>query len=421
MNSFDKSREVYRWENDTGLTTAIKWASLIGILEILFYTDILKFHTGFFILENILYYLRGILQYNAKNGIFFYAYFLLLVILSEKIYLSKKIDNTCSPKVNYLPHLFFIGFLLYIVLNTLLNHSTAFVIHNKLAIMAYTLPVMIGAVILASEVWVERLFKSFVITGIIVIFNIVVNHNTLLSGIAVYSRLVVNSDTITSGRLLWFNVICGILYLELIKSYVNKILFLLFYIFPSIIFAFMTGSRGPAIAFMLTFLLYLSFSGFKFSKKNWLIIITFALAFAGLYILDNTAADIAARFTTGDSIRGSYYSSAINIHPSMFGVGMGNSYQFLSFNQFDYIHNIVLEAYVELGIFGLAIFGGWVFLVLQRLIIICRETNNVAYKFILCGFIFNFIGAMFSGNLLTQKEVYFFTILALGIERTNAG
>lgn len=228
--------------------------------------------------------------------------------------------------------------------------------------------------------------------------------------------------TLDGGNPIWLSRAVSFAALVLVIRYIEKKIklwkfFLLF--LPVIYTMFSTGSKGPIVALLIAlFITYFDYIRMAFTNKRMLIgtmILIYTLIPASIFIYFssynlsfNRLFDFTSyKATTGRVLLYQDATDIIKNHP--LGIGIGN---FEKYSFFTYPHNLILEAFAELGwfsgiFFTLLLLGG--FIGLRYL----SKHSNQHYKYLLAIFIMSAVNSMVSGDLTSPKEMYI--LLPLGL------
>ena len=202
----------------------------------------------------------------------------------------------------------------------------------------------------------------------------------------------------------------------------------------SIVFMFLSGSKGPIVALFITLIIIVLFI---FKLKH--MIVTFCLLLALVVIVgkwkpyvtgsSSTHEFFSQRydFTDSGSIESRKKHISVTkgflddngVHVSIFGSGTGNyAFVYSGTSQRLYPHNIFFELYLENGIIGLMLFFTvisfpFIFLNIHKKYI---EKSSVLYC-VFALFLYSIFCAQFSGDLIANWIIMFFGLLVLCCER----
>lgn len=272
---------------------------------------------------------------------------------------------------------------------------------------------LISPTLLDNKLSLRLFIKTLLITSLtIVLLALFGLENTHTTG-----RLTLNGgNPIWLARAVSIAAFC--LLVLLIHNKIRILKFLILFA-PTMFIMVSTGSKGPIIAMILA-ILVIYFSKFKrfITSKRTLTSIGVFLFFAvpiGLVtfmlfpdpfsrLIDTTSID-------GNAARVILYSDALNaIKDNPMGIGLGN---FIQYSYFDYPHNLILEAFAELGLISGTML---ILMLLLSFIGLKRIAKNNVYGDIILGFfIMSFINSMVSGDLTSPKELYLLLPIGLNV------
>jgi O-antigen ligase len=234
-----------------------------------------------------------------------------------------------------------------------------------------------------------------------------------------YNRLVIaDSNPIWISRYVSFGLFWFILLF--FHKKIKSVYFILLLI-PMLYVMVSTGSKGPLAALFLALLVLMT----KFIRKPSLtkktlltVYLVCLLSIPVYFIFGDLLSPELERYTsffTGtyeESERKMLYSLSfelISTHP--LGIGIGK-FAFYS-PVFLYPHNIILEAFVEIG----WIFGAYLILLLLACLfaLLIRQNKELEEQALLGFFIIALTNSMFSGNMISPKELYITLPLALNV------
>tara|TARA_B100000900_G_scaffold415898_1_gene447761 strand:- start:2890 stop:4071 length:1182 start_codon:yes stop_codon:yes gene_type:complete len=202
------------------------------------------------------------------------------------------------------------------------------------------------------------------------------------------------------------------------------------FLFPLFVLAALfTGSRGPLLALMLTFLLFIVFNFRKiFFKAIAILSIVIVLIFSSgiiKYFQDfSTVVRIFNNFNNSSG-RTAIYEVAVNDFLNQpLGFGLGNwhcnslNQSYLSTYKFQYPHNIFLEIFLELGVFvGIVFVFFLIFTFVNSLKYIkCNNKDEISILFFYM-FVYLFLNAQVSGDLNDSRLL--FVVIAVLITLNN--
>ena len=244
---------------------------------------------------------------------------------------------------------------------------------------------------------------------------------------------ILGGGPIIFGRWMGFGVLT-IFFLPLNRNFLVKLFFIFFFTF----FCFSSGSRGPVLALILTFLLY-----FFLNFKKILLKTIFALSvICGLLFFTDLPKNL---FNVGKiervflNISGSSQSTQTRFElvdrsielmaKYPFGVGMGN-WQYMA-NEYNtsfliphkYPHNLLLELINEHGIIVASLF---VFLLIYSIYLgylkMCRYSSEKSsiYNFLFYLSVYLFLNVMLSGSL-NDSRLLFVTLCCIMIRKPLLG
>lgn len=269
----------------------------------------------------------------------------------------------------------------------------------------------ISPVLLKDQKSIKLFLKSLLVISVGIAALVLSGFGTSMSN----GRLTLNDgNPIGLGRA----VSIASLYLIVLLVH-NKIKIIKFSIFivPVMYVLLFTGSKGPIVSMVIALGIVFFRQIRKFlNKKVFLRISFFAITslltlFLLYYFLPSSP--ISRLFNLGydDStfIRTIVYKDALRLiaeYPG--GIGLGN---FGSYSYAQYPHNMILEAFVELGwIPGTA----FILLILIAFIGLKKlSKQNIYWEMLFAFFIMSFLNSMVTGDLTSPKELY--VLIPIGI------
>lgn len=169
-----------------------------------------------------------------------------------------------------------------------------------------------------------------------------------------------------------------------------------------------TGARGPLLGFLVV---ALAFAVLALSSWKQRTVVVMALAVALVVIGRRPELVVTGKalehFRWEDvqwkdesfQIRAYYFSQALHAEPSLFGSGLGAG-SAIGFGSDDYVHNLVLEMYVEGGIVGLSIMCAAFWYCTLRIWRNWKGTRSLDSLFLILLLAFYLMCGQFSGTLL---------------------
>lgn len=273
---------------------------------------------------------------------------------------------------------------------------------------------IISPVILSDKQSIILFLKTLFITAIIIVALSVPEINNIDQS----ARL-----NLKDGNPIWLGraVSIAALYLlvMLLNNKIKMLRFILLFV-PTIFIMISTGSKGPLLALIIAFVFIYFGRITKFLKNKKVILNTSLLLLLTISIIMTSFAFFQEPFTriigglsdgsASSQIRMTLYRDAIGIITEYpFGVGMGNFYKYSGLN-FPYPHNLILEAFLELGwIAGTFL----VLMIIFSFVGLVKAKGNPYYDIVLGIFIMAFINSMVSGDITSPKELYL--IIPLGL------
>ena len=336
----------------------------------------------------------------------------LFIILSIPLFMSvKSISFSSSRRILY----FFIGF---VTISPLL---WSFYGYNEYGVEKYVNFILI---ILPLIFIVTNLFKY---KDVSVFFKILLLFITLLSvlgaikvGASIERLSVLGGGPIVFAR--WMMI--GVLILFFLKKtkMVDILLLLLFFFL-----ALAAGSRGPVLALVLTFSIYI-FLNFqrviiRLFTTVFLILTILLLVDHGFSINDFGKAErLVTKDSTSENVRLKFAKRSLELVVAYpFGVGIGNWQDYCNKSKpfhllkHQYPHNLVFEVFAELGIIGGILF---LLLILKSLYLTYFRMTNISnsyeiYSLLFYLQIFLFVNSCFSGNLNDAR--FLFVVIAISL------
>ena len=313
----------------------------------------------------------------------------------------------------------FLVFLAYLIGNAFLSPAQGMAFSRLNIFLKYVLPMIAIAFMFPGVNAVSYIRTSFIVYGFIYCFFLLLNRSDMeifsRNVLTSESRLAVIDSPLATGYLF---LICALALISDLLLHHKKTLNSLSFLgicAVLIINAFFTGSRGPMIAFLVTLIVLVIFGHWKLWSKSLIIMIIAVIAYfiynKMLFLLP---LEITYRFENiVDPNREYFYSMVLHYPATLFGQGVGTFLSFANIEYGGYVHNLILEAYLETGLVGLALLVGVYFVAFKRVIRMYRLTRHPSAQFCLVGLIFYFIATNFSGHLLGHKDLYLFTILSM--------
>ncbi|MDR4499373.1 MAG: O-antigen ligase family protein [Candidatus Scalindua sp.] len=291
------------------------------------------------------------------------------------------------------------------------------------AYMLYSLLLLLSTSLFAGEN--ERLVRIIYTAAFLgVIFSFVGLYTISAGDSQEWGRLTIGSfDPIWLARAMGVSFLALLMLFEITRSKVMKI-FILVFLFCLVFLIFNTGSRGPTFSLFLTLLFY-----FAFFLKRPLIQKVVIIAIVGIIIcaafifMPQEAQDRFNLFSFSESEQGTDYSTgrmplfssallAFYSHP-FFGLGTGGfSYHYCSHDTRLYPHNLFLEMGSELGILGIGLIIFFICLNFKVIFHIFKNNRRINQANFLSVwgaliFLFEFGGSMVSGDLMSNKLLFF--------------
>jgi hypothetical protein len=179
--------------------------------------------------------------------------------------------------------------------------------------------------------------------------------------------------------------------------------------------AILTGSKGPAVAFIVALVMLLATRRRKrFLYGVAITVMTLSMYWVARSLLvnyDGSSEHISIGFR--DYGRLDFYASVIKSVPTYFGNGVGSwgAMMGMAGEGGSYVHNSFLEVYYELGLFGVVLYLwaiGAVGLSLHRQ---ARKQHDPLVGFILVCLVFGLMISMFSGSIFCDNELWLGLVL----------
>ena len=292
------------------------------------------------------------------------------------------------------------------------RHISIFYNQNKLVniLMLILISFIIAPFLLNDEKDLMLFFNSLVVLGLIIAL-----YSLFAGDLNSNSRLEINgSNPIWVSRAISFAFLW--MFLLFLHKKIGIKLFLICEI-PILYSMFLTGAKGPILALFGTIFL-IQIRNIKLLLRNKKFLVTIYLiclmAIPLFFIIQSKDNVILSRYT--DFIKGNdteYIRINIQrisialIKTNPLGIGIGN----FSYANLTYPHNIILESFLELG----WIFGSYfTFLLLVCFIVLYKKSkNNLVLQGLFGFYSIALINAMFSGNMVSPKEIYMAMPIAL--------
>jgi hypothetical protein len=410
-------------------------ALVISVCGAVFGRDILRFggSSSAFSIELLLRVARGTLFLCGK----YLAYPLALAawILSKRkpgeISLGKCFRGTWS----------FWLFLCYMAMAAAVSPFAETVLSRSILFVTYALPALVALMALGLTGGTGRLRKGILVfaTVNLIVLQVSGQLTKVLAGgiqevnVTQSERLVIQSDTISTAVNFYFFGLTGFLEAFATQSGWLYRFGSLSVLLVSVGLALFTGSRGPLIAFMIAVLLLLLVQRQTLVRKLVQgISLVLALA-AGCSLLPVVAPDANERlvsalaplvpgiapqsddaYTMKSDERFEFYAAVLTSQPTLLGRGIGSFGEY-AHRPNEYVHNLFLEAYFEMGIAGLMLLS-WVLVDgLLKLLRAYLLSGDEGLLFCFIAFVFYFVEAQFSGTLLGNKGLLPFLLLAHGL------
>lgn len=272
-------------------------------------------------------------------------------------------------------------------------------------LMMFFILSILSPVLLSDKSSIKLFIKSLFITSIAIVAMALAGLDNI--------HVPTGRLTIDGGNPIWLaravSIAAFMLIILLLNNKIGLWKFILFFV-PTFFILISTGSRGPLLAMGIAlFIIYFSnIKSFLLNKKtlfNSFSILVFSIPIGLIiYTVSPDPFDRLFDFSPAstDSARLFLYQDAVNvIKNNPMGVGLGN---FENHSFFKYPHNLILEAFSELG---------WVPGLLLILMIIISfiglkqlAKGDIAGGILLGIFIMAFINSMISGDLTSPKELY---------------
>jgi len=368
----------------------------------------------------------------------FNDWYRILVALISIFFIFKSIFNqsVLTIKKKYIPLFIFIFFYfirilydLYIVnVDLLFDELTNSYRNNSYYLMLFTAIVLLPILGILSLDF-KRINYLMILNWTYYILFAILLYSILFRNI--YDSTLRSSGILKLSVLIYGHYGASLIILSIYKIYkmnnnfINKIIYS-FGIIIGVVTIFVSGSRSPLIAIMIT-LIYFYYKKLNLLKST--IIISLVLLVISNYYMDIIALiDIYFPNTFFDRILtdlNNYNSMAGRELHLMFGIQefiknpiLGNSFVITTHPLGGaYPHNIFIEAFMALGIFG-----GFLFLFInyRALSITSNIVSKTNYEWIGLLFIQFFVFSLFSGNLYSSTFYWIFLILVMNNNYQNS-
>ena len=351
----------------------------------------------------------------------FYLVYLIILIFIGKI----KISSLLSKEIALL-----ILLIIYLPVTVIWSDSPLYGLDKAYIFLPLILTSLISAklILLNFSSFVKIYSYLFILIIIILLFNNALGKIAL--SLSTGSRFYLEEDEINSSvtiaNFFGFSIIIlSTFYIELKQKYIRIIILAL--IFISIVFLFFTGSRGPLVALVCSFLFYKIFSTNKkiLSFSVLAIIGFFSTSLTRTLIFSLTPSSmhdfLDLRYTSEQAIgsideRTILYNSALNgifegnILEVLFGHGLGDfSDLYINTDARVYPHNLLLEIGYELGLLSLIVF---IYLNI-KVIRINLSLNVYNYYSIFIIYYYFLIRSMFTADFTGNYLVFTFMFIIL--------
>lgn len=200
------------------------------------------------------------------------------------------------------------------------------------------------------------------------------------------------------------------------KGFKNKnILLIVSNIFISLITLSLTESRGPIVALFLMMIIYLFFIGGIEKNNKYLVVVIFFVLALLLSLFSEFNNRVAYTITNGGA-RLEHWRIATEqfISNPIWGSSLEENVNKI------YPHNILIESFMALGIFG-----GIIFICLISIYFICGskilKTGSKIDKLLVILFVQYFVSSMFSGSLIGNYLVWFLGFMMIYIRSFEKG
>lgn len=296
------------------------------------------------------------------------------------------------------------------------------------------LPLIITSLISAKLILLNFSFFVKIYSYLFILIIIILLFNNALAKIALSlssgSRFYLEEDEINSSvtvaNFFGFSIIILFIYYKELKQKLLKIIILALTLL-SIVFLFFTGSRGPLVALVCSFLFYKIFTTNNkiLLYSFFAIIIFFSTNLSRNFIFSITPTSmhdfLDLRYTSEQAIgsiseREILYESALsgifegNIFEVLFGHGLGDfSDLYINTDARVYPHNIILELGYELGLFSLIVF---IYLNIKIIRINLSLVVNKYYSIFIIYYYF-LIRSMFTADFTGNYLVFTFMFIIL--------
>jgi O-antigen ligase len=394
------------------------------------------------IFMNVLIVIYVLIQFTYIKLLFDIKYILDIILLIS-IIIAIILSFTNGKKIIKMDKVFliFLLFSFWVSITTLYSESNFYAI-EKLWIYIRTILFFIlirNSIIIYLKTSNNSLIKLFTyifkLNVLLLYFYMFLNLGIIIDSFLNSSRFETElANPIWLSRFI-SETMLGVLILVKLKT-INFFWILL--VSPFLFLMIISGSKGPILSLFISFFLFLIiFTTYKNKNKNYFLnkikkfvknsILPLILAILIIVISINFLPQdfIYARFSLDsifsnmEGLRVDRYLRSIEIIKDnlIFGVGLGGwPIKYSGIDIIDYPHNIILEIFSEIGLIGLTLF-----LLILVLVSVNITFKNIDYKMIYVLFIFNFINAMFSGDIASGNRGFFLylSILSALYENKN--
>lgn len=225
-------------------------------------------------------------------------------------------------------------------------------------------------------------------------------------------RLALNTDTITSASIMYQCALATIFWIIANPKKENIISVLFIFVLLGI--AILTGSKGPAIGFVLSLIPIGFYRNIK--NKGFFFVVLFvfvALLWNSQAILgdySNAANHLAVDIN--EELRIYFYNSVIESVPTLIGNGIGSWGVTFAGGSEKYVHNSILEVYYEMGLVGACLFLWALGNIGIRLFKVLRSESNPVVGFLLAYFVYGVVTSMFSGSIFGDTVLWVGLVLS---------
>ncbi|MCK8824329.1 O-antigen ligase family protein [Fuchsiella alkaliacetigena] len=352
---------------------------------------------------------------SGFNLIFFLSFSFLILIL---IYILKY-NRIRAKKINVKKSLIYLlpwlGFYIYIIMNSNLNSYTLrksifFLVQGIVPIVFLFIYIIVQNKEKTKE-FLNNLKYIFIFNAVII--SSFVLFNAAKSGFDIYRPTPFGANPIGNAHYIAF----GLISLFFLKMSIKKKLFLAFYFLINL---YLMGTRSVILSLTVVLIIRFFYKMIVFiyekkTKQQWtkkfiIIILTLCIFFGVIstnldifYSLYNNLLlrerSLSLFEERNVSARINFYFEALNmfLDKPVFGFGLGS---FINYGSSDYPHNIILEILSELGFFGLLIY-------VFSLKINCIDFNCLFSNLLL----FMIIFAMFSWDIGRNYNIVLFSAL----------